>query len=83
MLNNKLKVYTPAEVAVILKVGKETVYRRLRTGKIKSIPGGQWRISVSALQDYINGVPIKKSSINKNDKEKSSCPVNTNSGLGL
>ena len=47
--------YTPKEVAELLKVTKETVWRWIRVGKLKAtrLGGtGSYRISTEALNDF-------------------------------
>jgi excisionase family DNA binding protein len=49
------KVYTPTEVADILRYHVETIYTMLQTGKIKGVkPGtGEWRIPGQAILDLL------------------------------
>ena len=58
MANDMIKgeqVYTPQEVAQVLKVSAATVSRAIRDGKLKGIRvGGQWRILGSDLVRYLN-----------------------------
>lgn len=49
-------VYTPEEVAAILKVHVNTVYRLLRGRKLPAAKlGRDWRIPADALDDYLHG----------------------------
>ena len=48
------RVYTPREVAAILRVSSVTVSRAIRDGKLRGLRvGGQWRILGSDLQAYL------------------------------
>jgi excisionase family DNA binding protein len=50
----KQEYYTVAEVAVQLRVSADTVMRLLRAEKLQGEKvGKQWRISDSALQEYL------------------------------
>lgn len=45
---------TPAEVAAYLKISIPTVYRQLRQRKLVGTKiGGQWRVCIKALQQYL------------------------------
>ncbi len=45
---------TPAQVAQRLRISLPTLYRLLRAGKLAGTKvGGQWRISDTALQKYL------------------------------
>lgn len=49
------KLYTPEEVAELLKVSRETVYNWLRSGKLKAVKISHfWRISESELKCLLN-----------------------------
>jgi excisionase family DNA binding protein len=48
------KLYTIQEVADILKVSKKSVYRYIKSGKLKAKKIGQWRIRKSDLEKFIN-----------------------------
>lgn len=50
-------LYTVDEIARILKVDTEMVYRALNNGTLKGskIGGKLWRISQQALDDFLNG----------------------------
>ena len=51
-----MKVYTPEEVATMLKVNKVTVYRHIRSGLLRASKiGQQYRISEEQLKDYFDG----------------------------
>jgi len=46
-------IYTPEEVAEMLKIQTETIRRYLRTGKLKGAKFGKhWRVSEKQLQDF-------------------------------
>ena len=47
------QIYTVKEVMKILKVSKNTVYRLIETGELKSFKAGHLKIRESALQEYI------------------------------
>jgi excisionase family DNA binding protein len=49
--------YMPEEIALMLKVDKETIYRHLKSGKLKGnkVGGTLWRISQEDLDKYIKG----------------------------
>lgn len=48
------KIYTPQEIADILKVKISTVYEYCRTGKLSaSRLGNRYRITESQLQDFL------------------------------
>ena len=49
--------YMPEEIALMLKVDKETIYRHLKSGKLKGnkVGGTLWRISQEDLDRYIKG----------------------------
>jgi len=53
------KVYTPTEVADILRYHVETVYTMLQTGKIKGVKPGtaEWRIPGQAILDLLGMNP--------------------------
>lgn len=49
------RLYTPEEVAELLKVSRETVYNWLRSGKLQGIKIGHfWRISESELERLLS-----------------------------
>ena len=51
-----MKVYTPEEVAAMLKVSKITVYRHIKQGLLRASKiGQQYRISEEQLKDYFDG----------------------------
>lgn len=53
LLENYNDVLTPEDLIEILKVGRNTVYRLLAEGKIKSLLiGGKYRIPKTYLLDY-------------------------------
>ncbi|HDQ22849.1 MAG TPA: DNA-binding protein [Candidatus Uhrbacteria bacterium] len=47
------KLYTPKEVAEILKVNIKTVYRYIKSGKLKATKIGQWGIKQEDLNKLI------------------------------
>ena len=48
------KLYTPQEIAEILRINEQTVLRFIREGKIKAVKAGRaYRISERALEDYL------------------------------
>jgi excisionase family DNA binding protein len=50
------KVYTPKEVAEILKVSDQTVTEMLRSGSLTGVKAGKlWRIPERHLERYLNG----------------------------
>lgn len=49
------KLYTPQEIADLLKVDLRTVYRWIREGKLEALKAGsQWRIEESALEEFLS-----------------------------
>lgn len=49
------KLYTPQEVADLLKVDLRTVYRWIREGKLAALKAGsQWRIEERALEGFLS-----------------------------
>ncbi|KLO24012.1 hypothetical protein X275_01000 [Marinitoga sp. 1197] len=57
---DSLKVYTPAEVAKILKVNSDTVRRYIRTGKIRaSRVGKTYRITQKNIEEFLNSTLVK------------------------
>jgi excisionase family DNA binding protein len=52
------ETYTPAEVAEIMRVSRQTVYNLLQGGELRAIKlGNQWRIPASALDELQNRPP--------------------------
>lgn len=48
------QVFTVAEAAKYLKVHEQTIYKLLRTGKLKGAKVGKdWRIHKDVLDDYL------------------------------
>ena len=48
------QLYTPEEVATMLKTTRKTVYIWLRSGKLKAQKAGKmWRIPQSALDEFL------------------------------
>lgn len=47
------KLYTPKEVASVLRVSKKTIYRHIQSGKIKASKIGQWKIRQEDLNKLI------------------------------
>lgn len=62
-MNNELeneKHYSRQEVARILSVNPMTIYRLIIAGKIKAFKvGNDYRISETALRDYIKKTEVK------------------------
>lgn len=49
-------LFTPKEVANLLKINKETVLRFIREGKIKAIKiGREYRVKESDYNQYVDG----------------------------
>ncbi len=49
------KLYTTEEIAVILRVHKQTVWRYIRQNKLSATKvGGQYRVKESDLEKYLN-----------------------------
>ncbi|MCX6793429.1 MAG: helix-turn-helix domain-containing protein [Candidatus Falkowbacteria bacterium] len=46
--------YTVEEIAKILKVSKMTIFRYIKSGKLKAIKVGQWRIKKEDFDKFIN-----------------------------
>lgn len=50
------EVLTPEEAALYLRVDRETIYRKLRAGKLPGNKvGQQWRIRKPDLDHYLQG----------------------------
>ena len=47
------KLYTLPEVAEILKVSRKTIYRYIKSGKLKATKIGQWRIKQGDLDKLL------------------------------
>lgn len=57
-----MNLLTLDEVAKSLKVHLDTVRRRIKKTEISAIKvGGQWRITVDALEDYLESRTVKAS----------------------
>jgi len=53
--------YTPAEVAKILKLNLNTVWRYIKEGKLPAFKVGRcYRISEEQVQEFMNGGLIRK-----------------------
>ena len=51
----------PVEAAEFLRIGRSTMHKLLRSGEIKAKKvGGQWRITMGALQEYLNDTSQEK-----------------------
>lgn len=50
------KIYTLGQAARVLKVSTRTMKRYIAAKKLKATNIGQWRISESALKDFL-GIP--------------------------
>jgi excisionase family DNA binding protein len=46
-------LYTTNEIAKILKVSKRTIFRYIKSGKLKATKIGQWRIKKNDLEKFI------------------------------
>jgi excisionase family DNA binding protein len=56
----ELEILTPEEVAVLLRVDKETVYRNLRSGRLPGAKvGGQWRTRRADIDLFLASAPSK------------------------
>jgi len=54
MINNKeYHFYTVEEIAKILRVSKMTIFRYIKSGKLKATKIGQWRIKKEDLDKLI------------------------------
>ena len=50
-----MKVYTPDEIAEMLKVSKKTVYYWINKEKLKAIKvGNMWRVKKEDLEEFID-----------------------------
>ncbi|MDD2890865.1 MAG: helix-turn-helix domain-containing protein [bacterium] len=47
------KLYTIPEIAKLLKVSRKTIYRYIKSGKLKATKIGQWRIKQEDLNKLI------------------------------
>jgi excisionase family DNA binding protein len=61
------KIYTLQETADFLKVSKRSVIRYIKSGRLKATKIGQWRISESAITDFLN--PYKNPHDKSNKKQ--------------
>lgn len=53
MQDNDLKMYTVLEVAEILRITRRSVYRHLKSGKLKAVKfGKEWKISERNLREF-------------------------------
>ncbi|CKE76410.1 DNA binding domain%2C excisionase family [Streptococcus pneumoniae] len=49
-----MQFYTVKEFAEMVKISEKTVTRYIKTGDLEAVKfGGQWRITESAVQNYI------------------------------
>lgn len=48
------KLYTLQETANLLKVSTRTVLRYIKSGKLEAIKIGQWRVSKTAIQNFLD-----------------------------
>lgn len=54
------EMLSPEEVAELLKVNPQTVYRALRAGKLPGAKvGRQWRVNKADLEKYLRGGKIE------------------------
>jgi excisionase family DNA binding protein len=53
--------YTPEEIATVLKVSRQAIYKWINEGRIKAIRvGTDWRIPAAVYEQLVNeGVPQK------------------------
>lgn len=53
--DNNIQDYlmTPTEVARLLRVSKKTIYRHIKSGKLKAIKIGQWKIKKTDLDNLL------------------------------
>lgn len=58
------KIYTLQEAADLLKVSTRSILRYIKAGRLKATKIGQWRVSESALNEFLN------QSTNKHDKPR-------------
>ena len=67
------ELYTPLEVATMLRVTRTTIYQHIKKGQLKAIRiGNQYRITKAQLEEYIqqNAVTGTKSAVDlKEDRE--------------
>lgn len=50
-----IKIYTPEEVAELLKLKKATIQRHIRNGELKAFKVGRfWRIKEQDLKEFMN-----------------------------
>jgi excisionase family DNA binding protein len=55
MPDESKQLYTPSEIADMLRVVDKTVYRWLESGELNAYKlGRQWRISPEQLQQFLN-----------------------------
>jgi excisionase family DNA binding protein len=53
--NLKQQLYTPSEVAKLLKVGYYSIYAKIKHGELEAVQiGRKWLISHQAVLDYLN-----------------------------
>lgn len=53
-MSRKIKYLKVKEVAEELRVSKRTVFRYIKSGKLKAVKIGQWRITRTDLNKFIN-----------------------------
>jgi excisionase family DNA binding protein len=70
LLKNNDTLLTVGEVAARLRVSDESVYRLVRSGKLRSIKvGGLWRVPASALAELLHTGQQASSTITHEGKE--------------
>lgn len=51
----EIRVYTPDEIAALLKVTRRTLYTYIKTGKLPAVKiGKEWRITKEALDRFLS-----------------------------
>lgn len=49
-----IKVYTLEEVTELLHTTRRTLYRYIKSGKLKAVKiGGRWKVTDEALKDFL------------------------------
>lgn len=49
-------LYTTSEAAEILRVNRRTIFRYIKSGKLKAVKIGQWRIKKEDLNKLLNNL---------------------------
>lgn len=51
----EIRLYTPEEIAQLLKVTRRSIYTYLKSGKLEAVKiGNGWRISQEALEKFLS-----------------------------